>query len=177
MDVFEIKEALETFRIIADTREQRTARASKRFESFGCPVERGTLDYGDYCANITLPGGDLLGTAGRIRATCVIERKMSLDELASCFTRDRERFQREFQRARDAGARVYLLTEDGSWEAIIQHRYRSRFNTNAFLASITAWSSRYGIVPLFCHHAVSGRIIREFLYRDMKERLEHGEFG
>lgn len=177
MDPFEIREALNTFRIIADTREQRTPRASRRFKAFGCPVERGVLDYGDYCANITLPGGDLLDPGGRLRPVCVVERKMGLDELAMCFTWERDRFQREFERARDFGARVYLLTENGSFEAIAQHRYRSKLTPAAFQASLIAWSIRYGFVPLFCKADSSGRVIKEFLYRDMKERLEHGEYG
>lgn len=177
MDHFEIDEILQTFQIIADTREQNTPRASERFKAFGVPVQRATLNYGDYCGNITLPDGPLYDGSGRISAPCCIERKMSLDELASCFTRGRDRFQREFDRAVEKNARVYLLVENGSWEAIQRHRYRSKYHPKAFQASLAAWTVRYNMTPIFCKAETSGDLIREILYRDMKERLEKGEFG
>lgn len=173
MDIFEKESVLKTFRIIADTREQNTPQCSERFKAFGVPVERATLSYGDYCGQVTMPdGSDLIDVSITISAPCVIERKMSLDELASCLTRGRPRFQREFERAMDQGAKVYLLVENGSWEAIMNHRYRSRFNPNAFRSSLTAWIVRYGLTPIFCRSGTSGVLIKEILYRDMKERLE-----
>lgn len=177
MDHFERAEVLKTFRIIVDNREQRTPKAAARYNSFGVPYERGTLRFGDYCGNLTLPAGDALDIASPISPRCVIERKMSLDELAMCFTRGRDRFRREMERARSCGATIYLLVEDGSCEAIINHRYRSRFRPEAFLASLFAWTVRYELRPVFCRAETSGKIIREILYRDMKERLERGEYG
>ena len=178
MDAFEIEDALNTFRIIVDRREQRTPKAAERYKSFGVAYANATLNYGDYCADITLPSGTALcDTSRRISAKCVIERKMNLDELAQCFTRDRDRFRREFERARDNGATVYLLVEGGSYEAIIGHRYRSRFHSSAFLASLIAWQVRYDLRVMFCKTGTSGRIIKEVLFRDMKERLEKGEYG
>lgn len=174
-DVLTAKEILSSFRIIADTREQNTGQAAERFKTFGCPVQRATLSYGDYCGNITLPGGKQLYDTNRtILPKCVIERKMSLDELAACFTSGRERFRKEFERASSAGAHVYLLVEGGSWEAIQNHRYRSRLSPKAFQASLTAWSVRYHFGILFCKAETSGSVIHEFLYRDIKEQLERG---
>ena len=177
MDIFEQREVLSTFRIVTDTREQVTDKAVERYVSFGVPYERATLRYGDYCGNLTLPSGPLYDTSSTVYPSCVVERKMSLDELAACFTRGRDRFDREFQRAKDAGAKVYLLVEGGSWEAIINHRYRSRYNPGAFIASLVAWSVRYDITPLFCRADTSGKLIKEILYRDIKERLQNGEYG
>lgn len=179
MDRFEIEDTLQTFRIIADTREQITNRAAERFVALGDNLERATLDYCDYCGNITLPDGrDLYSvTDKRIYPSCAIERKMSLDELAMCFTRNRDRFRREFERAKSAGAKTYLLIESGDWEKISRHSYRSRFNPKAFTASLTAWMVRYETTPIFCKPGTSGMLIREILYRDIKERLEKGEYG
>lgn len=177
MDIFEIKDVLETFEIIADSREQNTPRARERFKAFGVPVRRATLSYGDYCGQIKLPGGELYDTASTITPACVIERKMSADETAMCFTRGRDRFKREFERAADQGAKVYLLIENASWEGIINHRYRSRYNPKSFVASLTAWSIRYNITPVFCKAQTAGQLIKEILYRDLKERLERGDFG
>ena len=177
MDHFEIQDVLKSFEIIADSREQNTPRAKERFQSFGVPVRRATLSYGDYCGQIVLPGGELHNIAETLSPACVIERKMSADETAMCFTRGRDRFRREFERATEQGAKVYLLIENASWESIMNHRYRSKYHPAAFLASLTAWSIRYNMTPVFCKAQTSGRLIKEILYRDIKERLERGEFG
>ena len=176
MDPFEQKEILKTFSIIVDTREQDTSRAKKRYKAMDTDYVRAVLDYGDYTYNLTLPDGPLNDVSKRITAKCVIERKQNLDELAMCFTRSRDRFRREFERAAEAGAKVYLLIENASIDILMAGQYRSRFNPKAFLASLTAYSVRYGMIPLFCDMVNSGRLIREVLYRDAKERLERGEF-
>jgi ERCC4-type nuclease len=177
MDHFEIEELLKSFEIICDTREQRTPRAEQRYSAFGVAHSRGTLSYGDYCGNIMLPDGrKLYDGSGTISAKCVVERKMNLDELAGCFTRGRDRFKREFERAAANNSRVFLLCEDGSIEKILRHDYRSRFTPKAFLASVIAWNIRYDMQLIFCSHLTSGMMIKEILYRDMKDRAEKGEF-
>ena len=178
MDIFAQRDTLKTFSILVDRREQPTERAKHRYASMGAPVERATLDYGDYTYNATLPNGkQIYDTTSTIKPMCVVERKMSLDELAQCFTRERERFRKEFQRAAEHHARIYLVVEDASFENITAGKYKSRFNPNAFLSSVTAYMVRYNMVLLFCSSTTSGRLIKEILYRDLKERLERGDFG
>lgn len=169
---------MKSFSVIADTREQPTDKSRRRYASMGVPVERATLDFGDYTWNAVLPDGrPIYDTENRIQPRITIERKESLDELAQCFTRGRDRFQREFQRAADHQARIFLIVENASFEKLVNGRYRSRFNPNAFLASVTAYTVRYNMNLLFCKEDTSGRLIKEILYRDLKERLERGEFG
>lgn len=177
MDNFEIKNTLDTFRIVVDRREQNTQRAAERYAAFGVPIERATLSYGDYCGNITLPSSDLYDIEQTISPAVFIERKMNLDEAASCFATGRKRFEREFERAKAAGAHGWLLIEGASWESIEKHRYRSRLHPNAFRASLIAWSIRYDLKIVFCRSGTSGSIIKEILFREMKERLESGIFG
>ena len=177
MDHFEVTEALNTFQILVDNREQATPKAVERYKSFGVPYKRATLNYGDYCGIITLNDSEIYDTAHSVKASCVIERKMSLDELAMCFTRGRDRFRREMERAASNDSTVYLLVENATYEGIIKHRYRSRFSPSAFMASLTAWTVRYNLRPIFCKADTSGQLIKEILYRDMKERLERGEYG
>lgn len=178
MDAFEIKDILKTFKILVDSREQRTDKALKRYESFSAAWERATLSYGDYTYNVRLPSGHwLLDQGEAVKGLCVIERKMSLDELASCFTHSRDRFEREFLRASEQGAKVHLLVEGASWENLINGKYRSKFTPNAYLASLLAWQVRYNIQLYFCKSETSGRLIKEILYRDLKERLERGDFN
>ena len=175
MDIFDQEDIIKSFHVLVDRREQGTARAVKRYESFNCPYEKATLDFGDYTYNLALPSGSLHNTNRRISAKCVIERKQNLDELAMCFTRSRDRFRREFERAAAAGARVYLLTENASIDMIMAGQYRSKFQPKAFMASLFAWSVRYNMVPIFCDMNDSGKVIKEILFRDAKERLERGE--
>lgn len=177
MDIFEQRSVLDSMTVIVDTREQDTKRARERYAQFGVPFSRSALDYGDYTWQAVLPSGETIHNAsGTISAPCVVERKMSLDELAQCFTASRERFKREFERARDHGAKIYLLVENASWESLIGGKYRSRFDSKAFLASVTAWLVRYNMTVLFCKEETSGKLIKEILYRDLKERLERGEY-
>ena len=178
MNIFEQKAVLQSFRVLIDSREQPTPRSKRRYESMKVPVERATLDYGDYTYNAVLSDGTALyDTTQRIMPMVSIERKESLDELAQCFTRGRDRFRREFERAAAQNARIFLIVENANFENLINGRYRSRFNPNAFLASVTAYTVRYNMNLLFCKEDTSGRLIKEILYRDLKERLERGEFG
>jgi hypothetical protein len=168
---------LESMEILVDTREQRTAKAEQRYNSFGVPYSRATLSYGDYTANFTLlDGGKLYDISKTINPICIVERKMNLDELAQCFTHSRERFEKEFHRATANNCFIHLICEDGSYERIVGHKYKSKFPPKSFLASITAWERRYNIHFHFCSSLESGHLIKEFLYRDMKERIERGEF-
>ena len=176
MNRHEVDSILDSFRVVVDNREQNTPKARKRYKAIGM-TERATLSFGDYCGNVNIGGKPLCDISSTISPVCVVERKMNLDELAMCFTRSRERFRREFERARDAGAKVYLLVEDATYEDIMRHRYRSKFASNAFLASLLAWSARYNITPIFCRAETSGELIREILARDLRERLERGEYG
>ena len=175
MDNFELQNILKSFSVIVDTREQPTARAKKRYADMGVEYNRAVLDYGDYTYNIILPNGPLHSLDQRIRGKCVIERKQNLDELAMCFTRSRDRFRREFERAQEHGAKVFLLIENASIGMLLSGQYRSRYKPAAFIASLVAWSCRYNMPPIFCEMEHSGRMIREILYRDCKERLERGE--
>lgn len=173
----EIDDILKSFRIIVDTREQVTPRAEERYAALGVPYSKSVLDYGDYTYNLTFTDGKPLIPEGRVKGLCVVERKQNLDELAMCFTRSRDRFRREFERATEAKARIFLLVENASLDLLLSGQYRSRLNPKAFLASLTAWTIRYNSTPIFCEMGHSGRIIKELLYRDAKERLEGGKWG
>ena len=178
MNGHEQLEVLSSIEILVDTREQPTKRAMKRYERFGCPFERCTLAYGDYSYNATLPDGTkLYDTAVTVSPGCVIERKMSLDELAACFCKGRSRFTKEFERARESGARIYLIVENASWENLLNGKYRTKMDAKAFTASVIAFMVRFNLNIIFCKEETSGDLIKEILYRDLKERLERGELG
>lgn len=177
MDIFEQDAMLNSMIILVDTREQDTERARRRYSTFGIPYQRATLSYGDYAYNAKLPNGEWLYDPEQlISAPIVIERKMSLDELAMCFTKGRDRFEKEFQRAKANNARVFLLIENATWENLLNGKYRSQYNRTAFLASLAAWIIRYDLQLIFCKEETSGKLIKEFLYRDLKERIGRGDY-
>ena len=129
------------------------------------------MDFGDYSAEFTLPDGQA------VKVNAAIERKMNLEELSGCLTKDRDRFRREFERSQEAGASMYLLVENATWENLVNGKYKTQFNKNAFTGSITAWIARYDLKPIFCKAETSGRLIKEILYREMKKDLEAGLYG
>lgn len=167
MHPIEVDSALQTMCILVDSREQATKQAKKRYEAFGVPYERNKLDFGDYSAVFTLSDGVTFD----LRDFVVVERKMSLDELCGCYTHDRARFEREFERAKDAGAKIYLLIEDTSWELAYNGKYRSQMRPQALIASILAWLARYDCQIIMCKAETSGKLIHDILYREAKERL------
>jgi len=178
MEGYEIDACLKSMEILVDTREQPSDKAQKRYDSFQCPYHRQTLDYGDYTYNFTLPNGEkLFMDDERVAGDVVIERKMSLEELSGCLCQQRSRFEREFERASKYSTKIYLLVEDANWEKIYAGRYNTKFNSKAYIASLTAFMARYDITPIFCKSEVSGKLIREILYRELKERLEDGFYG
>lgn len=175
MDVFEIEKCLDSFSILVDTREQPSERAEKRYSSFSVPYRRQKLDYGDYTYNFTLPDGkELFEPNMNVVGDCVIERKADLVELSQCFCQSRERFKREFERAKENHSKVYLLVENASWENLINGKYNTKFNPKAYFSSITSYMARYDINVIFCKSETSGEMIKNILYREAKERLQNG---
>ena len=67
---------------------------------------------------------------------------------------------------------MYLLVENATWEKVYSGKYRSLFTPQALIASIDAFRARYGMQLDFCKAETTGRIIRDVLYRELKEYLE-----
>ena len=170
MNPFEVSRALKNLTLIVDTREQDTDRLRRRIRQTGLSFVRQKLDFGDYSAKTTLDNGREFD----ISSSVSIERKMNLDELCACYCKGRKRFTREFERAKSAGAKVYLLIENANLEKVYNGSYRSKMSPQALTASLFAWLARYNCQIIFCKEETSGKIIREILYREMKERLENG---
>lgn len=184
----EIIACLESMSVLVDTREQPSARAMRRYKRFNCPYSRHKLDYGDYTYNFTLPDGKpLYDDPDAVKPSVVIERKASLEELSGNLTEKRQskhkeqhvrnRFEAELKLARDNGASVYLLIEESALSDILNHRYDTRLNETAYFHTLTAYMARYDLKLIFCGASESGTVIKEILYRELKERLARGEYG
>lgn len=167
MNIFDIEKLLKNITILYDTREQPTEKLKRRISQFGCPAIRKKLDYGDYSIKCSLSDTEEISLENKV----VIERKMNIDELAMCMGKERKRFEAEFERSVKDGAKVYLLVENGSMDKILRHDYTSRMNSKALIASLCAWMPRYNMIPIFCTSQNSGKIIKEILFRELKEHL------
>lgn len=168
MNPFELRESLENITLLVDTREQPTKRLQDRIESTGLFYKRKKLDVGDYSCECKLPSGEVIDFSNKV----VIERKMNLDELCLCFGKERKRFEREFERAKEKGCKVYLLVENANWEKAYNGKYRSLLTPNALIASLNAFRVRYGMQIDFCKEETTGKLIRDILYREVKNYLE-----
>lgn len=161
--------------ILADTREQVWDHVKDALEAAGCPVKRGKLDQGDYTAFVPMsafPGFQDVPGLYSLQDEVVIERKANLDEIAGNFTAGRERFEREFIRAKARGVKVYLLIENASWADILSHNYRSRLNPKALEGSLRSWQAKYNVSIEFCRPEESARVIYNILHYWLKARLE-----
>lgn len=178
MEGYEITKCLESMKILVDSAEQPTDEYQRRCESFGVPYERRNLDFADYTYDFLLPSGKWLHeNKTAVKGDAVVERKMSLRELSGNLCQNWERFCREFDRAREYKASVYLLVEDASWMKIITGKYGTKFNSKAYLHRLLKLIALYQIKPIFVHKELSGQMIYEILYRELKERLESGVYG
>lgn len=168
MNNFDLEKTLSSMVCLIDTRERETKEAEKRYQALGTPYRRQKLFAGDYSAVFMLPTGEEFS----MEYLCCIERKYDLTEACMCFTSERKRFIREFERAKENGIKMYLLIENGSFEKAYAGQYRSKMHPNALIANLTAWMARYNAHIIFCKAEISGRIIKEILYREGKEFLK-----
>ena len=159
----EIDAILASMKIIVDTREQDTPALKRRMAGFGCPAIRQKLDFGDYSMQFTAPDGSVQNGQN----IAVVERKMSLDELASCFTAGRKRY----QRAKCSGTKIHLIVEGGDWEKLYNGKYRSRFLPQSFVASHLSWAERYNIQLHFCKAETTPRLVHDILKYALREWL------
>jgi hypothetical protein len=119
-------------KIIIDSREQ--CPFAFRHEKYSDTIiESGTLDTGDY---------SLAGLTDRV----AVERK-ELSDLVACLGRERERFERELQRA--AALDAFAVVVESSWADLAGGKYRSQLNPHAACQSVLAFTARYRIPFLF----------------------------
>lgn len=171
----EIEKALKTMVILVDTREKKWEHIRTALEDLGCPCVSTKLDFGDYSYRYTRPDG----TQADCRDGIVLERKANLDEICGNFTYGRERFAREFQRAKAKGAEVHLLIEDTNWGKIKNHLYLSRLHPAALTGNLLSWGFRYGLHIWFNTTALTGEFIytlfRYHLRNQLQEEKKEGE--
>ena len=151
--------------VIIDSREKPKAitKIIDYFMQHGIEYDTSKLLFGDYM-DYNRPG-------------LVIDRKQNIAELAKNCTVDHERFKRELERAKKAGAELVILVE--------QNRYKDRdrvVKVNDIIDLLTwssphtmvtgekvyrvlaSWSAKYPIRVVFCDKRTTGKMIDKILY-------------
>ena len=167
MTIPEVEESLQSMVILVDNREQDTPRARARYEQFGVPFERKTIQTGDYSAKFLLPDGTWYDMSDDI----TVERKMNLDELCLCFGAERKRFIKEFERLKESNIRMWLLLENSTFKKAYAGSYRSQFRPESLIASMLAFQARYNTRLVMCDESLSGKLIHDILYYEGREIL------
>jgi len=161
----ELTAKLKDLQIIADSREQVNNHLTEYWDKKKVPYFTRKLDIGDYSAQL----GDMT-----LEKDVVIERKRNLDEICGNLTSDRDRFEREFLRAKASGTKVFLIVENATWTDIFLQNYRSKLSAKSLVASILSWQVRFNITVLFCAPENTPRLIYGILYYAAREQLLNG---
>lgn len=146
-------------RIVIDSREQTPFQFQGKYYQ-DVETERGALQSGDY---------SLVGLADRV----AVERK-ELSDLVLCLGRERDRFERELQRAQ--GLDVFCVVVEASWQDLAQGKYRSKLNPHSGCQSVAAFMARYRCPFLFAGSRAAAEyatwsILRQYL-EGSRKRLD-----
>lgn len=117
--------------ILADSREQKNQHILKRFDALGIEYRIQKLNYGDY--SFEWNGVDY---SNKI----IVERKATFSEIIGNFTKGRERFKREFERAK--GCKVILVIEQPITD-LEGHKYRSSMFPKDLKSFLSTWCNKF----------------------------------
>ena len=158
--------------VIVDTREQANHHIISYFDKKGIKYKIRKLDFGDY--SCFLEANEELGLLQDVSLEnrFVIEKKNSLEEISTNFTKGRTEFANEFIRARDKNARIHLMVEDGSWERIHEHQYDSQFNEKSFYNSMLSFIGKYDLSLEFVPRELAPIHIVRVIQMELKEILK-----
>ena len=161
----ELKAELAKLTIIEDTREQ-DHHCAEYFQKHNIPHITRKLDTGDYSAQLGVM---------TLERSVAIERKRNLDELCGNMTSDRDRFEREFLRAKANGLHIFLIVENATWTDVFLGNYRSKLSSKSLTGSILSWLARFPVTLLFCKPDETPRLIYGILYYFAREELLYGQ--
>lgn len=135
--------------ILVDTREQENSHIIDFFNKKKINYRIKALKFCDYSAELKSCPELGLPFDVSLEDVIAIERKGSgesgLTEIAGNFGNGRTAFENEFIRAKEKGADIYLIIENGSWEDIKNHKYRGELSEKSLYNSLLSWRKKYKI--------------------------------
>lgn len=107
----------------------------------------------------------------------VVDRKHNIAELAMNCTREHERFRRELERARQAGAKLYILVEQNHYSSNKERikvekpidliRWQSPYSVvrgEKIFRVLVGWMREFPLEVIFCDRRQTGRKIVQIIY-------------
>ena len=158
--------------VLVDTREQLNNHITDVFDKKKIVWKRKALDTFDYSCELKANPELGLPFDISLENEIGIERKAHLTELAGNFTQGRTAFEEKWQKAKFTTKDLYLLVEGGSWQSILESKYRSEFNPNSFYNSLISWRTKYGFRIDFVKQEFSALHILRLLQDKLKKILE-----
>lgn len=167
----------ENFMVLYDTREQKNQHILDFLDKKKIQYKKKKINEGDYTAIIT--AREDMGISRDLYFNIAVERKNSVDELASNLGEKREdyrddiRLERELKRARQKGIMIYLVVEDKNGMGNIEKgNYRSRYSSKAFEGKLASIEVNYLKGIRFVDKKDAGRTILKLLYYSVMEALK-----
>lgn len=171
-----IEKLIKQMVVIVDTREQENQHILQVFEKAKMQYVVRKLDQGDYSAMLKACPELGLPFDVSLENIIAIERKGSggngLSEIAGNLTEGRQAFENEFIRATKNCKDFYLIIENGSWEKIKAHEYRSEMNPKSLYNSLISWRKKYGFHLDFVEKSNTAEHILKLLGTTLKKLLE-----
>lgn len=148
------KDLLNSLVIQIDKREQRNEHIVEWFDKNNINYMMKSFESGDY--GFIIKKNEELGFCRDTHFVdeLFIERKHDLDEIA--VNLKESAFINEIKRTMNIKNK-YIIIENGSWDDIINHNYKSKYNEKAFYRTMLKLQSKYGIKIIFCKN--SGEMI------------------
>lgn len=169
----EIKKALKDLTIIVDTREKANDHVLAWFKAKKKPYKVQKLEQGDY--SCFLPKGTLKGIERDLYfdKLIVVERKASIDEIASNFsTSDYPRISKEFAILKANNTKVRLFIEDKLFHKHLREgKYRSRYEPKTLHARIKGFEAEYNTTIEAIPSEYMGSEIYNTLYYEVRNYL------
>lgn len=165
----QIKKLSKEMVILVDTKEKVNDHITNYFDKKGIAYKRQALDFGDYSFMLPKVEG-LTSNELYFHKEIVIERKNSLEELSGNLGKNRDRFEKEFLKARNNGCSIHLMVENPQgYNDIMRHNYNTDFKPVAYMASLKSFEQRYDLKVQFIDKQYSGYNIYSTFYYYMRE--------
>jgi DNA excision repair protein ERCC-4 len=152
--------------ILCDTRER------EPWIAFNHSTRSETIPVGDYSIADRNDQSFKPGACNKSLAVS-IERKR-LDDLVTCLSHERERFERELAKGRELG--YFALVVESRLEDIAWGFYRSRMKPKSVVHSLTTFSVRYRLPIFFADNAkYAARLGESLLVKWVRELIKTGK--
>ena len=143
----ELASLLKSITVVVDTREKSNNHITEYFEKHHIPFITKALHEFDY--TFFLPENPELGIMKDLYfdRDIVFERKGSLEELATNFTKHRARFEEEMCNCK--ALNKYLVIENANYSDVVTGNYQSEYNSKSYVGTLHSFNARYDLQLVF----------------------------